>query len=443
MATFVTVFLVAGWFRKRGYVTSPMCESFACSAHARELNIGNSKGTGPCEDFGEFVCTAWGEKHAQTQQTVAGVRIADWLKRLGPALAIVDPERPIATRAKSMLTACLTGTGGHAGSDNEALLEMLVFMSEVAFPWLTDASDVLLGAPDDYSKPLGTIVNLSVTWNMPLWFHVDLRLLHGWSFRHRSVSISPSFYCLWERVHANILKYQGFYGKVVRRYFEQVFSAKKIAPTFQTFVSNSATMQSDVLAKLKHILKATHPLPKLVEIRDLPRIVPQVDDHQWVDALQVAFKADPPLSASDTLFATNGDVLDSLRDIFWSYSARNVTMYTAWYFAQVMASVVSNRIRADISDHPEGATFIKLMCATQVMDVYNSLVASINGWGLHAELRPLVYKHLNNVHEVALQGCSQMDSAQLQVPGRHCFPFSVHGHRDMERRPLWHPRRAH
>ncbi|KAH7971102.1 hypothetical protein HPB49_018708 [Dermacentor silvarum] len=391
-----------------------VCVTTGCVDHAEILGLHRKgSGVGPCEDFGKFVCSHWTEKRIKVVPSVTIYRTAKWLFYLARSRWYEDTGNRVAARVTRFIDACMhreSKTGTHTDGSIKQLFD---FMTEELFPWLLpDANNNgdgdRLRDDGDYAFTLATIVNMSVVWYVPLWFTVDLVIPlpeDGAPPAHRSVSISSTSNAYFaQRKHEEVEDYK-LYDMYVTILLDHVFPGEKFAPAFRTFLINrSAEVQRNVFRNLSARYVASHVEPRFVEMRHLPALVPKLDARDWVDALQSAFGTNPPFTEEDTLFTTDAGLLHAVNVLFASYTARELTFHTAWWFAQIMAAVSSDRIHAFIRGNKVGDDVYAVFCGSHTANAYSVLLSGVDhGTGTaSANPRSPVRQLLSNVHETAV-----------------------------------------
>ncbi|KAH7971100.1 hypothetical protein HPB49_018706 [Dermacentor silvarum] len=391
-----------------------VCITTGCVDHADTLGLHrNGSVVGPCDDFGKFVCSRWIEKDLNIVPSVTIYRMGKWLFNLAHSRWYEDSGNRFAARVTRFADACMhreSRTGNHSDGGIKQLFE---FMTEELFPWLLpDANSTGDGDglrdDGDYAFTLATIVNMSVVWYVPLWFTVDLVTPSpgdGAPSAQRSVSVSStSVAYIAQRMHREVEAHK-LYKMYVTLLLDVVFLGKELAPAFRAFLKvMSAEVQRNVFANLSLGFIANHVEPRFVKIRHLPVLVPKLDARDWVDALQSAFGANPPLTEEDTLFVTDARLLHAVNVLFASYTARELTFHTAWWFAQFMAAVSSDGIHAFILGNKVGSEVYPVLCGVHIAMAYNVLLSRIHyGTGTaSADPRPPVTRLLSYVHETAV-----------------------------------------
>nr|XP_054920774.1 neprilysin-like [Dermacentor andersoni] len=346
--------------------------------------------------------------------------MGDWLYNLARTRWYDTTGNKVAARVTRLVDACMhrdSQTGNHHDDGVEQLFH---FMTEKLFPWLlldTNSSgdgdrirndSHRIRDESDYAFTLATIVNMSVVWYLPLWFTVDLVTSspgHGASPAQRSVSISSTNVVdIAQRVHLEVEAYK-LYDAYVSLLLDVVFRGGEFAPEFRSFVRDrSAEVQHDVLGNLSSRYVASRVEPRFLQMRHLPALVPKLDARDWVDAMQSAFGANPPLTEGDTLFVTDSGLLGAVNVLFASYTARELTFHTAWWFVQVLSAVTSDTMHAFVMGNKVGDEVYPVMCGSHIATAYSVLLAGLDrGSGTAStNQRSLVTRLLSNVHQTAV-----------------------------------------
>ncbi|XP_054920132.2 neprilysin-like [Dermacentor andersoni] len=352
-----------------------------------------------------------------------------WLYNLARTRWYEDSGNSVAARVTRLVDACMhreSQTGNH---NDDGVEQFYHFMTEKLFPWLlpdangsVDGSRIRndgdrIGGDGDYAFTLATILNMSVMWYVPLWFTVDLVTPspgHGASPAHRSVSVSSSnMPYIGQLMHGEIETYK-LYDAYVSLMLDVVFRGWEFSPDFRSFLhKRSAEVQRDVLGNLSSSFVASRVEPRFLQMRHLPALVPKLDARDWVDAMQSAFGANPPLTEEDTLFVTDSGLLDAVNILFASYTARELTFHTAWWFAQIMSVVSSETLHTFVMGSKLGDEAYPLVCGAHTAMAYNVLLAGVDhGTGTDsANTRSPVTRLLSNVHHTAVRKVRTWTSA--------------------------------
>ncbi|XP_072141307.1 uncharacterized protein [Dermacentor andersoni] len=398
-----------------------VCVTKGCVDHTENLGL-HRKGSaiGPCDDFGKFVCSHWIQNDIKVVPSVTIYRMGKWLYNLARSRWYEATGNRVAARVTRLVDACMhreSHTGNH---HDDGVQQLFDFMTEKLFPWMLhhtkssgDGDRIRndghrIRDDGDYAFTLATIVNMSVVWYLPLWFTVDLVTSspgHGASPAQRSVSISSTNVVdIAQRVHLEVEAYK-LYDAYVSLLLDVVFRGGEFTPDFRSFLRDrSAEVQRDVLGNLSSRFVASRVEPRFLQMRHLPALVPKLDARDWVDAMQSAFGANPPLTEEDTLFVTDSGLLDAVNVLFASYTARELTFHTAWWFVQVISAVTSHTMHAFFMGNKVGDEAYPLVCGAHTAMAYNVLLAGVDhGTGTaSANPRLPVTQLLSNVHQTAV-----------------------------------------
>ncbi|XP_077523077.1 uncharacterized protein LOC144133884 [Amblyomma americanum] len=121
----------------------------------------------------------------------------------------------------------------------------------------------------------------------------------------------------------------------------------------------------------------------------------------WVDALQSAFSAKPPLNDEDILISPDGDLLDAMRVLLTSYSAREVTFHIAWWFIQLLAPITSSSVRDLFMKRPLSEFFYPMACGINAAHVYTLLFSGADDGVMPQAQRLAVSALLSTLHQTA------------------------------------------
>ncbi|KAH8028829.1 hypothetical protein HPB51_019915 [Rhipicephalus microplus] len=307
----------------------------------------------------------------------------------------------VINRPLSMMRRCM----GRTGDEENAVKMLTAFVRERSFAWPTT------GEPEQvvgYGKALEVILELSVIWALPLWFHVDLlpaapsvRLQRG-----RAILLRPSMSSLLGRqTHEIISKYQDGYYMYTNFLMSTVFPLRPPSKSFAAFLSTrSGAVQEQIFRELSSLFDSLSPKPRLVEIGSMPKMVRNLSAMDWVKALRSVYSTRGlSINKSDLILASHGGSIKAIDSLFVSNTAQDIFFHTIWWFVQAMGSSVSSELRLSVSNIPEGAYFQPLICFYQVHTTYNVLLASINKAMLSAKARLTIASRLDNIRSVAVE----------------------------------------
>ncbi|KAL1414393.1 hypothetical protein MTO96_007536 [Rhipicephalus appendiculatus] len=378
-----------------------LCGTADCIQHVHTLGIGTGNSASPCECFGCFVCSGWSNDFRHVNTSVKEQAILRWFATVDK-LSIGDYDRrAVINRPLSMMRHCMSST-----SDAEETVRMLTaFVSERSFAWPTP------GEPDevvDYGRVLKVVLELSVVWALPLWFHVHLlppaataRLQ-----RDRAVLLSPSTPSLLGYfMHDMISRYQDGYSIYTGFFIDTVFAIRPPSEAFATFLTTrSSVVQGQIFHALTSAVNNRLPQPRLVKIGSMPKLVRNMTAEDWITALRSVYGTSAEdITANDLVLATNGGLIKAIDSIFASNTAQDVFFHTIWWFVQAVGATISSVLRLSVNSVPEGVYFQRLICFYHVDTTYNVLLASINKAMLSTDARLAITSRLENIRSVVVE----------------------------------------
>ncbi|KAH8028830.1 hypothetical protein HPB51_019916 [Rhipicephalus microplus] len=291
-----------------------LCGTADCIEHVHTLGINTGHRPSPCECFGCFVCSGWSNNFRHVNSSVIEQVILRWFATV-EKLSLGDYDRHAVTnRPLSMMRQCMSST-----SDAEKTVRMLTaFGPEV-------------------------VLELSVVWALPLWFHVHFLPVAASARlqRDRAILVSPS-----------------------------------IPP---------------LLAKPRGDRKHS-------------KLVSNLSAEDWIKALRSVYGARAEdITADDLVFATNGGLIKAIDSIFVSNTPQDVFFHTIWWFVQAVGATISSVLRLSANSVPEGVYFQRLICFYHTDTTYNVLLASINKAMLSMKARLSITSRLENIRSVVVE----------------------------------------
>ncbi|KAH7972786.1 hypothetical protein HPB52_017097 [Rhipicephalus sanguineus] len=378
-----------------------LCDTPDCIEHVHTLGIDTGRNPSPCQCFGCFVCSGWSNDFRHINGSVTEQAVLHWFATV-VKLSFGDFDRhAVINRPLIMMRRCMSST-----TDEENAVRMLTaFVSKRSFAWPTP------GEPEkivDYGRALEVVLELSVVWALPLWFHVHLlpaapsaRLQ-----RDRAVLLTPSTPSLLGRfTHETISKYQDGYSMYAYFLMDTLFTLRPPSESFKTFVTmSSGVLQGQIFHELASAIEDRLPQPILVEIGSLPKLVRNVSANDWVRALRSVYGTRAQdITESDLVLATNSELIKAVDSAFASHTAQEIFFLTVWWFVQALGATISTVLRSSVSNIPEGAYFQRLICFFHADTIFNVLLASINKAMLSTESRLAITSRLDNIRSVVVE----------------------------------------
>ncbi|KAL3186494.1 hypothetical protein MRX96_027532 [Rhipicephalus microplus] len=362
-----------------------------CVDHAEILGLHRNVATvGPCEDFGEFVCSHWREKNVKVVPSVMIFRMGKWLLSLARTRWYEETGHPVAKRVTRLADACMRlETEPHI--DDVGVAQLFHFITQELFPWILPEANAGNALLDDYAFALATIVNMSVVWNMPLWFTVDLvrlgtegdALPANWSV---SVS-SASVVYMSMRLQRTIEEYN-LYNTYVILLLANVFQGEQLAASFHSFLESKERPDAAGRVRQPVVTLPRQPTPSLGSCGC-------ATCQRWCPS-------SAPATGSTRCSPPSG----------WTLRLAKTT----WCSRPTPHScpVSSGTIHTFIVGNKVGEEFYPVICGSQIAMAYNALLSGVDH-GTAFQRAP-VMRLLSDVHNTAVAKVPLLDR-RARCPG--------------------------
>ncbi|KAL1422728.1 hypothetical protein MTO96_003810 [Rhipicephalus appendiculatus] len=358
----LVVIAVIGIFYDRE--SRKVCGNVDCLHHVMALRLPPSdNATAACTNFASFVCAGVRNRYGALAESVIVHRIMDnrLTSTMQPTLVSLF-SRPL-----EMTRKCINGD---SLSDGE-LIALVDFMQDKSFAWPTpNDNDTFTNASSkNYTQPLNILLDLAVTWQMPIWFRCHLfRQQKG---RRRIIRLSTSSVGYAAQRLQNMFLGSGSYYSYVSLIESLIFSRREPTSEFLSFVRRSKKMQEDVFSKLANVYTDSLFEPKKVTLANMPLLVRQFTVDDWLIPLQKVYDADPRIDPGDVVLATNSRLLAAMNELLEAYTLQEITFHTIWWFAQYACTVTSRILFNAISNAQFGMAMQRSYCASLSMELYH------------------------------------------------------------------------
>ncbi|XP_070378364.1 uncharacterized protein [Dermacentor albipictus] len=379
-----------------------LCGTPDCVDHAHVLGL-KGRDPPPCTGFGDFVCSGWKANTRGVGAAVTADAVFSWLATV-EKMSLGDFDRQaVVNRPLSMMRECMVRTDG--GGEG-AVTRLIDFVDGSSFAWPT-AGDDRQGQIVDYGRPLQLLLELSVSWALPLWFRARMvpavasaRL----QLAGRAIVFTPSALAsIWRIVHVTLTDYEA-YPAYLSYFNETIFKYRPPSPSFASFlVGRSAHVQTVVLNKLSEVFDYPVIQPRLLEIRGLPKRVRNLDAEVWLRTFQSVFGSNGTVTTGDLILTTSDDLLRAMDFITAANSAQDIFYHTIWWFLQFVGAATSDRLFQSASDHPQGKRYQQAICFAHVDTTYNALLASISKALMSTHEHLAIANQLENIRTIALE----------------------------------------
>ncbi|KAK8786876.1 hypothetical protein V5799_023349, partial [Amblyomma americanum] len=376
-----------------------VCGTRGCVEHALALGIDQSRILLACDDFSALICPSWKHGDVDVITTVNAQAVLHWAITVEKMSLDAYEREAVVNRPLSMMRHCMH----RSGDDADAVIYLLELVDRSSFAWPT-LDDDHEPPITDYSRPLQLLLELSVLWQLPLWFRVHVLPAKTPLQRGRAVVLSPSaLSAIWHGLHKALLLYEEAYSIYLSFFNSSIFKYRPPSESFASFLTTRVNVQTQVLGLFSSAFHDPYKQPRLVEIRSLPTWIRKVGAGEWVKALVSVYGSEQNITMSDLILATNENLLKAVDSIFNAYTAQDVLFHTIWWFVQSVGAATSNNLFLTLNEHPSGRYFQRVICFDHVATTYNVLLASIDKALLLPTERLSIVGVLENIRAVALE----------------------------------------
>ncbi|XP_050027649.3 neprilysin-1-like [Dermacentor andersoni] len=346
------------------------CDTDDCRHHAALLMGGLNRSIDPCHDFEAYACSAWtpDARFPVLSNALDDVAIA-WLTRLGELLDRGAKEIPAARKPRALFTACVASAAGQTSAEDRQRFRK--FLQELRLSWPeTPASNVTARS---------VLVDLSLHWDVSLWFHIRVTR-HPFATGARRIVFLPgrkSDVRLFVGNHARVMA-TGSYG----RYWKMVYTfltGHQPGPDVVGAIKRSAQVQGHAVAVLREIATfRSHSATSLLRLSDK---LGELEFGLWLAALREHLRPYAPLTPNDDVLVTDAH-LRAVADFLDSTGNADALSHISWHFAQTYyvllfdSTLLSDDIRDDA--HADASSRLATLCAMEVDAVYSHLVAALH-----------------------------------------------------------------
>ncbi|KAL3231271.1 hypothetical protein MRX96_023321 [Rhipicephalus microplus] len=273
--------------------TSSVCDRESCHEYSQLLRASLAGSVNPCHNFYTYVCQGvQGGKSilSLTRERVTDALLDEWLRAN-------DTSTEKSLWAGRLLRMCVVQ---HQSGGDSSLEELQRFMLELNLTWPRVDDNA-------YLDTLGTLVKLSLFWNVDVWF--SMRILHvNASTRRPTFGFGRSeSYVEWDAKRKLILK-KSAYTSFLQPYIH-AFGVNEVDQ-----VKNVANKLSEIEEEISDILVAPRNWVRQSGPRGLRVSEMQPDDSNcyvcdWTAAVAGAFNASIKYFADDVVMVKNASLL--------------------------------------------------------------------------------------------------------------------------------------
>ncbi|XP_075547485.1 uncharacterized protein LOC142581933 [Dermacentor variabilis] len=380
-----------------------VCANNDCVDHVATLSLaGNEDIVSPCQNFAQFVCSGVKNRYSFLAESVVEQMIFSQTDKIIRR----HVTRSVFRRPSQMIRRCLD-----ASTRDESTLKFFVdFLRNKSFAWPTpDEADAFPEASSkNYSQPLKILLDLAVTWAMPIWFRCDL------VFRRertgRAVRLAPSPMGRVAKKFQDFVVSTNLYTTYAQFIANIIFSLRKPTPSFASFVQRSRSMQEEIYSNLSVTL--TSSVPKKVLLREMPSFVGGLTVNDWQRVLRTVYNVHPPITGHDVVFVTNHRLLVVICTLFEAYTPQEIAFHVVWWFAQIACTLSSRLLFNAISSVRLGNQVHSTYCSALAKAFYNILLAAASKADTSIQDQIRINNYFKNVKTVALEKLGSMKNIE-------------------------------
>ncbi|XP_075547486.1 neprilysin-like [Dermacentor variabilis] len=377
-----------------------VCGNNDCVDHVATLSLADNEDfVSPCQNFAQFVCSGVKNKYSSLANSVVTQSILHQTDQI----IRHHVNHSIFNRPSEMIRRCLD-----ANSRDDGTLKYFVdFLRDKSFAWPTlGETDAFPDANSrNYSQPLKILLDLAVTWAMPVWFRCDLLFRRERSGRALRLATSPIGRV--GKIFHEIVVSTNLYATYVEFIASILFTLRKPTPAFASFVRHSKSMHEEIYNNLSITLTNSIFDAKKVLLWEVPSFVAGLTVNDWQRALRTVYNVHPPISRDDVVFVTNHRLLVVMGTLFENYTPQEIAFHVVWWFAQMACILSSSALFNAISSVRLGSHLHSAYCTTLAKVFYNILLAAAAKADTSIQDQMRITNYFENVKTVAVEklGC--------------------------------------
>ncbi|XP_050036642.1 endothelin-converting enzyme 1-like [Dermacentor andersoni] len=350
-------------------LVSLSCRSDGCARFEGLLRDTLNTSVDPCHDFKAYVTSRWLPSAAMEPDDhwryAWNVKYA-WMRNIADEIRRRYHATPLGRLIVSSFGACANRAQENVDETRRLFMQLL---RDLGVPWPdTPPSDV---------DPFEAQLNLSVRWNIPLWF--DVKMLPGKPVSGRkAIYVYPSAYAnFWRGQYIAMSS-----GAAVRRYVDQYLAFfLDVDGTNQKTVSADHRRQCDrVFNFTKHVVfllaeVSKHQRAAVFEFHTLAQAFGQKTE-RLVSLVNKYFRLnDSSFASLDKALVKAAGTMDVVRRITANADSSLVLSHLGWWTLQVYAPILDDQFFIQKYGSEENANLLRpLFCETQVESSFKLLL---------------------------------------------------------------------
>ncbi|XP_065310099.1 neprilysin-like [Dermacentor albipictus] len=397
--------LMFGMFSGQNPSAVKVCANNDCVGHVATLSLAHSEDIArPCTNFAQFVCSGVKNKYSSLANSIVMQSILHQTEQV----IRQHVNHSVFNRPSQMFRRCLD-----ANSRDDGTLKFFVdFLRDKSFAWPTpDEADAFPDASSrNYSQPLKILLDLAVTWAMPLWFRCDLIVRRERS--DRALRLAPSPFGHVGKIFHDIAVSTNLYATYVEFIASILFTLRKPTPAFAYFVRHSKSMHEEIYNNLSITVTSSNFDAKKVLLWEIPSFLAELTVNDWQRALRTVYDVHPPISRDDIVFVTNHRLLVVMSTLFENYTPQEIAFHVVWWFAQIGCTLASSVLFNSLSSVRLGTHLQSAYCITLAKLFYNILLAAAAKADTSIPDQMRITNYFENVKTVAVEKLGSMTNIE-------------------------------
>ncbi|XP_054927258.1 uncharacterized protein [Dermacentor andersoni] len=323
---------------KKDVPASGICERESCLEYSQLLRASLADSVNPCHNFYAFVCH--GARYpggtdasilSLTRARLIDAVLEEWLRDNHTLREGRVPGKSL--WAGKLLQMCV---GQHESGADSSLAELQRFMLERNLTWPHANDSVGLANRDT----LSTLVQLSLFWNVDVWFSLRVREVSASAGRPTFRFGRSESYLEWEEKRKALLK-KNAYNRLLETYItafgvSEAGHVKKIADRLRALEEEISGILET--SSTRH----RHSGPRVLKVREMQPNVSSAHAFDWAAIIAEAFGAGASEFANDAVVVKNSSLLNGVNTLLQlnAYKANIYALVISWSVARDLGSFV-------------------------------------------------------------------------------------------------------
>ncbi|XP_037576383.2 endothelin-converting enzyme 1 [Dermacentor silvarum] len=380
------------------------CRSDGCARFEALLRQTLNTSVDPCHDFKAYVTSRWLPNAAMELDDhwrYAWNAKYAWMRNMADEIRLRYHVTPLGRLIVSSFEACANRAKENAG-ETRRLFKQLMHDLGISWP----------GTPPSNVDPFEAHLNLSIHWNVPLWF--DLRMLPGNPVAGRkAIYVYPSPYAKFWRGQYIAMNSEA----AVRRYVDQYLAffldgdgaTQKMSAADRYQCDRVFNFTKHVVFRLAEVVR--HQRVAVLEFHTLAQGFGQRTE-RLVSLMNKHFRPnDSSFASVDKAIVKATGTMDVVRRIAANADSSLVLSHLGWWMLQVYAPILNNHFFVQKYGSEENANLLRpLFCETQVETSFKLLLfANHIALNFPRRVRQSINELLTSVRDTAVAEYAKSD----------------------------------